>query len=253
MNAIIIEDDPYARDLLIEVIHSIEDTINVVATAHNIKTGISAIESNLPDIVFLDIELPDGKGIDLLDNIDGKYHFETIFITSHDNYAIEAIRKNAVDYILKPVTKQQLSSAINKVKDRIQRIKTIQEVGILKAKLNSLQQNNNENAKILINTMKDGMQIIPAKEIVIVESTGNYTTFHLTNNKKITSSKTLSNFEDKLITINFFKIHRSFIINLQYIDSIKQEEERGFFVIMKDGSDYDIARRRRKEFLQLLE
>lgn len=253
MNAVIIEDDPYARDLLIEVIKSLEENINVVATALTLKHGIQAIETTQPDIVFLDIELPDGKGIDLLDLMDEKFHFETIFTTSHDNYAIEAIRKNAVDYILKPVTKQQLVFAINKVKSRIHQLKKIQEADILKSKLTSLQQNKDENAKILINTMKDGMQIIYAKEVVGVESVGNYTSFHLLNNQKVLSSKTLANFEDKLLGINFFRIHRSFIINLQYIDRIKQDDERGFFVVMKNGLDYDIARRRRKEFLQFFE
>lgn len=250
---LIVEDDTIAQYILIDILKKIIGTDLVYFIASTLKEAKNNIILHQPDIVFLDIELPDGLGIDLLDMLDEKFHFETIFTTSHDTYAIEAIRKNAVDYILKPYSIEHIEFAINKVKNRIQQLKIIQEADTLRSKLNSLQLNEQENAKILINTMKDGMQIIYAKEVVGVESIGNYTSFHLLNNQKILSSKTLSNFEDKLLGINFFRIHRSFIINLQYIDRIKQDDERGFFVVMKNGLDYDIARRRRKEFLQFFE
>ncbi|HUM51101.1 MAG TPA: LytTR family DNA-binding domain-containing protein [Chitinophagales bacterium] len=248
MNIVIIEDDPIAKDILVEILASIKKELKIDACCSTLCAGKSAIRKHQPTILFLDIELPDGKGIDMLDEIDKRYKFETIFTTSHDSYAIEAFRKNAVDYILKPVTKKLVHDAILKVEKRITHYKELEEAAVLKEKMKVL--NEKTDAKFLLST-KDGMQIVLAKDIIRVESEKNYSCFHLNNNKKIISSKTLTSFEDKLQENHFYRIHRSVMINLNYIQNIKHDKQKGYVVVMNDNTELEIARRKRKEFLQL--
>jgi two-component system LytT family response regulator len=250
MTFLIVEDDIIALELLIDILKKIVINNFIYFKASTLNEAQHKIKEHKPDIVFLDIELPDGLGIDLLDNIDEKYSFETIFTTSHDMYAIEALRKNAVDYILKPVTRQQIEFAINRVKERLSYYDKIKNAEQLISKVDDIKKKIELDSKIMLPTL-DGLQIFYTKDIIKVEAEHNYTIFHLVNNKKIMSSKTLSNFEDKLITQKFFRIHRSFMINLSYLNCVKHDEERGFYVILSDGSELEIARRRRKEFMQL--
>ena len=248
MNIVIIEDDPIAAKVLTEVLASIKMNLQIDACCNTLRAGKLAIKKYQPSILFLDIELPDGKGIDILDKIDAQYHFETIFTTSHDSYAIEAFRKNAVDYILKPVSKKLVQDALLKVEKRLQHYKKLKEASLLKQKLKTLEQH--EETKFLLTT-KEGMQIVKAKDIVRVESIRNYSCFYLKNAKKIISSKTLSSFEDKLSENQFFRVHRSTMINLNYIQSIKQDKQKGYVVVMNDDTEIEIARRKRKEFMHL--
>lgn len=247
---LVVEDDNIARQLLVEILNKIVNSNIQIFSAATLSEAKIAIQNHQPGLVFLDIELPDGLGIELLDDIDGKYSFETVFTTSHDMYAIDALRKNVADYILKPVTKKQIETAINKVKERLLYYKKIKEATDLNKKLEKYKHTQENDAKIMLPTI-DGLQIVHAQDIIKVEAEWNYTIFHLVNNKKIISSKTLANFEEKLITKKFFRIHRSFMINLSYLTMIKQDEERGFFAVLSDGSEMEIARRRRKEFMQL--
>ena len=138
MNIVIIEDDPIAKDILVDILASIKKELKIDACCSTLRAGKSAIKKYQPTILFLDIELPDGKGIDMLDEIDERYKFETIFTTSHDSYAIEAFRKNAVDYILKPVTKKLVHEAILKVAKRIAHYKDLEEAAVLKEKMKTL-------------------------------------------------------------------------------------------------------------------
>ena len=248
MNVVIIEDDLIAKDILVEILSSIKMDLEIDACCSTLRAGKSAIKKYQPTILFLDIELPDGKGIDMLDEIDNRYKFETIFTTSHDSYAIDAFRKNAVDYILKPVTKKLVHKAVLKVANRIAYYKELEEATILKERIKAL--NEKQETKFLLST-KDGMQIVLAKDIIKVESVTNYSCFYLKNNKKIISSKTLTSFEDKLKNNHFYRIHRSVMINLNHIQNIKHDKQKGYVVVMNDNTEIEIARRKRKEFLQL--
>ena len=248
MNIVIIEDDPIAKDILVEILSSLKLDLKIDACCATLRTGKNAIKKYQPTILFLDIELPDGKGIDMLDEIDNRYKFETIFTTSHDSYAIDAFRKNAVDYILKPVTKKLLHEAILKVAKRIAHYKDLEEAVVLKERMKAM--NEKQEAKFLLST-KDGMQIVFAKDIIKVESEKNYSCFYLNNNKKIISSKTLTSFEPKLQENHFCRIHRSVMVNLNHIQNIKHDKQKGYVVVMNDSTEIEIARRKRKEFLKL--
>lgn len=248
MNIVIIEDDPVAKDILVEILTSINLDLRIDNCSSTLREGKKAIKKHQPNILFLDIELPDGKGIDMLDEIDKRYKFETIFTTSHDSYAIEAFRKNAVDYILKPVTKKLVHKAVLKVANRIALYKGLEEAAILKERMKAL--NEKQETKFLLST-KDGIQIVFASDIIRVESVRNYSCFYLNNNKKIISSKTLTSFEDKLKLNHFYRVHRSVMINLNHIQNIKHDKQKGYVVVMNDNIEIEIARRKRKEFLQL--
>lgn len=247
LNIIIVEDDPIASDLLLSVLQKCTFSTKVVSICRTLADAKTAITEFQPQILLLDIELPDGNGIELLDLLDTNGSCEVIFTTSHDAYAIEAFRKNAVDYILKPVTVSALEDALQKVHQRMLLIERLALLDSLQEKLKET--NVKPNEKFVVQTA-DGMQILKADEIVRVESYGNYTQFFLTSNRKFVSSKTLALFEFKLTESGFLRIHRSYMINAKFIAKIISDKNKSYLVEMQDGSKLEISRRRQKYFLE---
>lgn len=248
ISVIIVEDDPIFRDMLLDMLPKAAIKISLLAACATIFQAKEAIEKYNPQLILLDVELPDGKGMDLLNHYEDFGNFETIFITSYDKYAIDAIKKNATDYIVKPVKLNELNQALLKVEKRLDVYSKLLEVKELTASVNKLKLQNLQNNKIMIST-NEGAIFVKVGDIIKLESESNYTILYLENNKKIVASKTLSIFEEMLDSINFMRVHRSYIINLTKIMSIKNNEGN-CAALMIDKSAVEISRRKKKDFFE---
>lgn len=245
MKAIIIEDEINVLEAFVKMLNTFLPQVEIMATANSISDGIEIIEANHFDILFLDINLPDGSGLDLirkLDNID----FNVIFVTAYDQYAIDAFKLSAVDYLLKPVNPELLIQAVQKVAGRSSPNLNNQQNQIVH---NLYSENKNQDQKIII-ADKDAYRIIPLSDIVYCKADGAYTEFHLRSKKKIISSHNLKEYERLLDPFQFFRCHHSFLINLHEVEEVKKQD--GFSIKLKSGHLIPVSTRRKKSLLEAL-
>jgi two-component system, LytTR family, response regulator len=240
ITTIIIDDEPASMEALRLKIERVSDEIDVVTTFYSAKDALKSIESLEPDLVFLDIEMPEIDGFTFLEHFPNR-NFEVIITTAHDHYAIRAVRQNAIDFLLKPVSISELHEAIDRLKLKI-KAKQKSEKGAI-PKLNA------QFDKIPVPSMR-GLVFVPIKEILYLSSEGNYTTIHLESKQKLVSSRNLGDYENILEQLHFFRIHHSTIINLTQIREYLKGE--GGSVILTDGTELDVSKRRKKEFLETI-
>ena len=246
MKAIIIDDELSGREVLKKLVQLNCPEVTVVNTLNAIETGLQSINEDKPDLVFLDIQMPNASGFDLLNQID-KIDFEIIFVTAHDSFAIRAFEYAAVDYLLKPIKVTELIDAVKRADERIKNNQTQDNVKFMLEKVSPVKKVFLNN-KILLPTL-GGYNIIEVSDITYCKSESNYTRFHFADGKNLVVSKTLKEFESILLENNFFRIHRSYIINLNCI--AKYNKGKGGEVVMKDGAILEVSREKKEEFLKL--
>ncbi len=233
LRAVIIDDESSGISALELLISKHVEEIKIVATTTNAIEGISLIENYKPEIVFLDISMPEINGFTLLKQL--KYSdFNLIFTTAHEEYAIQAIKHDACDYLLKPIDVNELKACIAK---------------ILKGKKPNSQDKISFSATIPL-AVKDGIIFIKASDIIRLEASGSYTTFYLDNKIKQIASKSLKEYEQQLNPALFYRCHNSHLINLDKV--VKFISNNGFLAQMTDGSTAEIARKNKDQFLELL-
>lgn len=241
IRSLLIDDEPNNVAALRELLLKFCPVVDIVGTADNAKRGQELIVSTQPDLVFLDIEMPYGNAFELLNNLQ-PVNFEIIFVTAFDNYAINAIKYSALDYLLKPVNIKELKAAVEKASDRIH-IKNIDQ------RINTLLFNLQKPKKVLgrmaLPTV-DGLEFVNVDDIVRLEAFSNYTVIH-TEKSKLIISKLLKDFEDILSEDAFSRIHHSHIINHHFIK--KYHRGRGGYVEMTDGTSIEVSIRKKDEFL----
>lgn len=243
IRTLIIDDDDDSRLVTSAYIRKHALDFEIAGEAASVSTGTQLVQELRPDLLLLDIEMPDGTGFDLLRKIESK-NFEVIFITAFNEYAIEAFRYSAVDYLLKPVSLTDLKESLIRVKERLQH-------KIFEQQWASLSENfgkkNNYDRKIAIGN-NSGYSFVEVKDIVYCESSGNYTLFYFINGRKTVSSRTLGFYEDILPAAKFYRIHNSHLINTDYLDQYKKGG-RGGTVIMKNGAELEVSQRKKSDFL----
>ncbi|MCU0437664.1 MAG: LytTR family DNA-binding domain-containing protein [Raineya sp.] len=246
LKTIIIDDEESNIQVLSILIEENFSNLKIVATAQNIQKGEEIIRLHKPDILFLDIQMPYGSGFDLLKNLK-QSSMSVIFVTAYDQYAIKAFKISAVDYLLKPVALEDLQEAIDKcIKMRDFHLSNpIQYEDLLKnttAKLNK--------RILVLNKYSD--EKIQYQNIVYIEGDSNYSIIHTLENQKIMIAKTLKEFEELLCdeTYYFLRLHKSYIINTQYIKSIQKKEPASLTLI--NNQTVEIPQRRRLEILDIL-
>jgi len=244
IRTIIVEDEPMSREMLTMMLDRHKE-IEIVDTCSNPTDGITSIATHQPDLVFLDIQMPKMNGFDMLRKI-GTVDFEVIFTTAFDQYAINAIRISALDYLLKPVDDEDLAAAIAKCRDRLTVKKPEERFENL---FNNLL-NKNPLDKTLALSASDGISFIKMSDILRVEANGRYAKFYLLNKETILVSKTLGDYEQVLSANQFFRIHDSAIINLNHIKKYIRGD--GGTVVLSDNTELDVARRRKDEFVRLI-
>lgn len=240
VRSLLIDDESYARQNLRRVIDVACPEIRVVGEADSVKSGKDAIRSLKPDLVFLDVEMNDGEGFDLLRQLPD-IPFRVIFVTAYEKYALRAIRFSALDFLLKPVQKEDLLAAIAKLKNV--------HGPDYQRKINLLMGNRPSPTRIALPVI-DGYVFIDVESVIRCEADGNYTRFFLDNGEKIMVTRTLKEYEDILEAAGFFRLHHSHLVNLQSIVRYKKGE--GGSVILKDGTELEVARRRKDDFLKMI-
>lgn len=244
INAIIVDDELDCCETIASLLNSHCSDVQVVGIYHYGAEAIPAIIEKQPDLVFLDVEMPMMNGFEMLEQLP-QVNFDIIFTTSYDQYALKAIRFSAIDYLLKPVDREELQKAVQKVIRRSQR--TIdKQVEILMQKLH---QPAKQISKIALPTM-EGLQMIPVDSIISCEAESNYTILLLKNRKKIIVSTILKEIEEALEDYSFSRVHRSYLVNLNEVEKYVKGE--GGYLIMSDGSSIDVSRNKKEELMKKL-
>lgn len=234
IKALIVEDNVFMATVLHDLLKQHATDIAVLDIANTGKKALQLIASVKPDVVFLDIELPDMTGFELLQQVDN-INFQTIFTTSHSHYAIRAFRFNALDYLVKPIKETELDEAIKRL------LKSAGNKIVVKHALSNLESKSVENQKLVLQT-QNGTLRLPLKQITHIEGDRNYSYIYLSNGTRELSSKNLAYFEDILSDKSFFRSHRSYLVNTYHIKALPA----GHFVL-KNGIEIPISRRKGTE------
>lgn len=242
MKAVIIDDEKDSREILAKYLKKYCPNITVCGFGKSVDTGLEEIKKHNPDIVFLDIEMPYGNGFDLLDKFE-KINFETVFVTAFDNYAIPALNQSAAYYLLKPIDIDELIKAVEKICSERTEKNYIQHARILlENKKVGAQQ------KIMLPTL-EGFDIINIDSILYCEAADNFTKFYLEGGQALLICRTLKYFEEVLNEHRFLRIHRSYLINPDFV--IRYSKGKGGYVTMKNNMELEVSPTKKKEFLEL--
>lgn len=245
ITTIIVDDERHSCEALQILIEDCCPELSVAAVCYSGEEALQKIVSLHPQLVFLDIEMPNMNGFQLLEQLP-KIDFELIFTTSYDQYAIKAIKFSALDYLLKPVDREELERAVQKVQKKVNSTLS-QQLEILLQKVN---QPSNPVQRIALPTMQ-GLELVPINSIISCSSNSNYTEFFLTDNRRILVSRTLKETEEMLDGYAFVRVHHSHIVNLNEITKYIKGE--GGYLIMTDGSTVDVSRSRKEALMQRLQ
>ena len=234
LEVLIVEDDPFMATVLMDMLEGHAENVSVLGIASSGKQAFKMIGKTKPNIVFLDIELPDMTGFELLNRL-SKITFKTIFTTSHSHYAIKAFRFNALDYLVKPIKEDELADAIKRS------LRSAVNTFEVQTALNNLETNTVSDHKLILQTQQGVLRLM-LKLITHIESERNYSFIHVTNGTTKLSSKNLAYFEDILVEKGFFRSHRSYLVNIMHVAEIKNDS-----FILKNNIEIPISRRKKSE------
>ena len=243
LEAVIVDDELDSRNILKTYIEKYCVDIRVVDLCENIMEAETAINKIKPNLVFLDIEMPYGNGFDLIDRFD-KIDFEIIFVTAFAQYAIQALNLSAVHYILKPIDIDELKEAVEKARLKVAQHRSFDQNKIL---IDNIKHLNAQHKKIVL-PLLDGFEVVPLKEILYCEAEDNFTCFHFKNGSKALICRNLKFYENNLSDLGFCRIHRSSIINLEYVK--KYIKGKGGSVFLEGGKELQVSNSRKAGFLE---
>ncbi len=246
LRAVIVDDEMHCRENLKMLVEDFCENIEVLATAENATDAKEKIKSLEPDVVFLDVMMPNGDGFSVLKSFENR-DFSVIFTTAHNEFALKAIKESAVDYLEKPINIDDLQTAVNKLQ------KTEGKEDISLSKINALIQSassNNNPQKLAVPT-SNGLVMVNTEEIIHLEASESYTTLFLSTGKRLVSSKTIKVYEDHLSEKDFYRVHKSHIINVtHHLKEFNRTE--GNMAVMSDGTHVPVSRRKVTEFVDYI-
>lgn len=243
MKVIIVEDLPDYQELIVKYLITYLSVKPEVQIYESVLTAEKAIKKQSPDLLLLDIHLKDGTGFELLERLNSdELKFKIIFITAHDNYAIQAFKFSAIDYILKPIDPIEFNNALNKVLEFNKHFE--------QTKINALKNNikNDNPLNKLILRDANAIYLVEVNNIIRCESTNNYTTFYLSNKKQIIVSVTLKEYDKMFKDLLFFRATQSHLINLRFFDHYNKNE--GGSIVLKDGTPIPLSRGRKELLIE---
>src|SRR6056297_2850517 len=244
--SVIIDDENKSRETLNKIIERyFSDKISVVYLADSVKEGVFAINKYDPKLVFLDIEMPEENGFKLFDYFD-YYSFEVVFTTAYKQYAIDAIKYSALDYLLKPINYIDLKDVLKRLDEKQKKITPQSQIDTFLSNINT---DSKEFNKIALPTM-DGFQLERINNIIYCQAEENYTKIFTTRGESIIVTKTLKSVEELLPESIFFRIHKSYLVNLNYIKSYSKSNR--YKVTLENGVKLDVATRRNEDFVKAL-
>jgi two-component system, LytTR family, response regulator len=246
MKAVIIDDEKDSREILANYIKKYCPDVTVCGFGESVDTGLAAIKTHHPDVVFLDIEMPYGNGFDLLDKAE-EITFETVFVTAFNHYAMQALNQSAAYYLLKPIDIDELIKAVEKI--RTERL-TQNYTEHAKVLLQNIRSESQQHQKIMLPTL-EGFEIVNIRDIIYCEAVDNFTRFYFEKGNPLLICRTLKYFEDLLHDYRFFRIHRSYVINPEYV--IRYSKGKGGYVTMKNSKELEISPAKKKDFLEIFQ
>ena len=244
IKAVIVEDELNGLNNLKNLLGKYCEEVQVVGDAQSIATGLELLSppAQQPDVAFLDINLPDGTVFQLLNQLKDQINFDIIFVTAYEKFAVKACQYSSIGFIIKPIDPDELKDAVNRIRSGRSN-KITQRLELFS------QHYNNPNAfeKMSISAL-DGIYFVNIKDIIRCEAEDNYTHIHLKDGSKITASKTIKAYEDMLSSVNFYRVHKSHLINLNYMQKFVKGD--GGYLVMDDGKRIEVSRRRRPAFME---
>ena len=252
LNVIIVDDEVKSSENIGNMLLKFVDPdINIIGLANNTSTAEQLISKFPPDAIFLDIEMPNENAFHFLDRI-SPIHFEVIFITAYDKYAIRAIKLNAIDYILKPISIHELQNAITKLKEKIKAKRFISELNTSYEEFPRNANTQSESNKIILKDANH-YEILEQNDIFFVEAQRSYSKISFRKNNAISEivmSHPLAHYEELLPSKLFYRVHKSYLINCQHIDDITLDDN--YSIVLKNKHEISISRRRYPEFIKFL-
>jgi two-component system, LytTR family, response regulator len=229
----ILDDEQQAVDALSAMLKKkFTQQISICGSNTDAALAITEIEESKPDILFLDVEMPEMNGLEVLRHFPER-HFHLIFTTAHEKYALPALKAAATDYLVKPLSPQDVFEAIQKCVNK-------------KNEADAIKPQDN---RISIST-SGGLLLVNTDEIIHIEAHNNYSHFYFTTRPKVIVSKTLGEFEELLMPFNFFRVHQSHLVNMKHVESVHHSD--GDYILLKGNHRVEISRRRKPDFMQLL-
>lgn len=245
MKVLIIDNEaPILAGLRIQL-ETYSPEMTALQEATGVATGRQAIENFQPDIVFLDVEMDDGTGFDLLKQL-GSYNFQLIFITAHNKYAVDAFRFSAIDFLLKPIDTDDLLSSLEKAISNLKNKNLKEQIQVLNESLNAISL---EHKKIVLKD-KDSIYFIKVNDIIRCHAEGPYTEFFVTGGQRITISKNLKEYEEMLEPFGFIRAHHSHLINIRKI--IRFDKTDGCNLIMENNDEVPVSQRKKEHLLEII-
>lgn len=230
----IVDDEQHCIDTLTAIIKAkFAARLTVISTSRNAKLAIDLLKKTTPDILFLDVEMPAYNGLQLLAEFPDR-NFEVVFTTAYDRYALGALKEEAIDYLLKPISVGELQTAVEKCERKVNEKKLAAGPAGKKLVLSSTQ----------------GALLADLNDIIRLESSNNYCTVYFINRPKLVVAKTLKVFDDQLHNDGFFRVHQSHLINMRFAQTYENGEPS--YVVLSNGEKIEIARRRKSDFLKVM-
>jgi two-component system, LytTR family, response regulator len=246
IKTVLVEDEKKSREVLQKMIEKHCPEIQLLGSASSVAEGVEMIRNLKPELVFLDIELTDGTGFDVLEKVQGQ-QFDVVFATAYDQYAIKAIKFSAIDYLLKPYDIDELKAAVKKIGER--KAQASPNLDNIKFLLDNFKKQDENYSKITLPT-GNAYEIVQIKDIVHCEADGSYTNFYLADKRHFMVTQNLKHYEDILPSEKFLRVNHAHLINMDHVLRFLKEDSG--YAIMSDGSKIEISRRKREQFLDIL-
>jgi two-component system LytT family response regulator len=245
LKAVIVDDEEAGVESLKLLLKKYCPSVEVVAAANSVSDAQDKLSATTPDVIFLDIAMPFANGFELLKRVKNK-NFSVVFTTAYNEYALKAIKHNALDYLLKPIDSDELIEAVKKCEEK--KNSGTPDIKKIENLMSALAQSQKAQ-KLPVPTL-DEIQYIDIDKIMRMEADSNYTHIYLADKQKLTSSKTMKDYEQMLAGHKFFRVHKTHIINLSYVRKYIKGE--GGYVVMADGASVEVSRQKKAELLALL-
>jgi len=246
INAIIVDDEAHCVNRLSGLLEEhCKTSVRILDTFDTVDKAIDGSLRLRPDLVFLDMQIHNKTGFDMLKSFD-EINFDVIFTTAYEKYAVQAFKFSAIDYLLKPIDGTELKNAVDKLQERLSTLETAKKIDML---FNNMKTTQDAHKRIGVHTI-NGITYLAVNDILRCESDINYTTIYLRDHKKMVVAKTLKEFDELLSEYNFFRIHNSHLINLSFVK--QYYKGKGGYIVMEDGTEIAVSTRRKDELLQRL-